>query len=74
MWTRNNRLRCDICGKLMSWNNYYSWTPFGNSTMTEPPEDEHAHKECFESQEDGGSLIINTSWIKPSLHNDREDS
>lgn len=67
MWMKNARLKCDLCGKFMGWNNYYVWSPYGNTCMEEPPDEEHAHKECYEAQKDGGLLIRNTSYIKPQL-------
>ena len=50
MVTNNDKLKCDICGKLMSWKtSYYVWSPYGNSNDIEPPEEEHAHKKCYEA-------------------------
>ena len=64
MVTNNDKLKCDICGKLMSWKtSYYVWSPYGNSNDIEPPEEEHAHKKCYEAYDI--SLIQRTSWIKP---------
>ena len=64
MITNNNKLKCDICGKLMSWKtSYYVWTPYGTSNAIEPPEEEHAHKKCYDGY--NISLIQRTSWIKP---------
>ena len=64
-----NPYRCDICNKFMNpENGFYVWTPYGNSTMLEPPEREYAHIECYENlKEKDRDLIIQTSWIKPSI-------
>lgn len=68
MITNNCRLKCDLCGKLMSWNDsYYTWTPYGSYNTIEPPDEEHAHKNCYEKWNIG--LIERTSWIKPYFVN-----
>ena len=54
-----NPYRCDICNKFMNpENGFYVWTPYGNSTMLEPPEREYAHIECYENLKEKGVLII----------------
>lgn len=68
MITNNFKLKCDLCGKLMSWNDsYYTWTPYGSSNAIEPPDEEHAHKKCYEKHDIG--LTERTSWIKPYFIN-----
>jgi hypothetical protein len=68
MITKNYKLKCDICGRIMSWKtSYYVWTPYGNSNDIEPPEEEHAHKKCFDNYDI--ALIQRTSWIPPYFVN-----
>ena len=70
MITKNNKLKCDICSKFMSFNTGYIWTPYGNSTDMEPPDPEYAHIKCYENlSERQKNLIIKTSWIKPVIMN-----
>lgn len=68
MITKNFKLKCDICGRLMSFRkSYYTWTPYGSSNDIDPPEEEHAHKNCYEKYDI--PLIERTSWIKPYFVN-----
>ena len=66
-WTKNDRLRCDECGKLMKFNEpRYQWAPYGQCNDLEPPDDEHAHKKCYESlPTNRKELIKKISYIKP---------
>jgi len=60
----NYTFNCTICGRFISYRkSYYVWTPYGSSNSIEPPDEEYAHKECYEKQDI--SLIERTSWIKP---------
>lgn len=69
MFTKNWRLKCDICGKLMSYNDsYYTWTPYGSSNALEPPDEEHAHEKCYH-KDNLDELIERTSYIKPYFVN-----
>jgi hypothetical protein len=68
MITQDSRLKCDLCGRLMSFKeSYYEWVPYGNSNDLEPPDEEHSHVKCYENW--GKGLIQRTSWIKPYLIN-----
>ena len=62
--------RCHFCNKFLSYRMLKSavgWTPYGDATMTEPPDEEFAHPLCWEkadtSQRD---LIRGIAWAKPS--------
>ena len=49
-------------------DSYYVWTPYGLSNAVEPPDEEHAHKECYESDK-WKNLITKTSYMKPYFVN-----
>lgn len=53
----------------MGWNEpRYEWAPYGDYLDTDPPENEHAHKDCYENyDEKHKELIYRTSYIKPYL-------
>lgn len=62
-----NPFRCSICGKFFSYHeDFYIWTPYGSCVDLEPPEEERAHRKCFENY-NGKELIHTTSWLKPTL-------
>ena len=66
--TKNNRFKCDICGKFMGYEAHYTWTYFGNCTMLEPPDPMEAHIECYEGMSDKDrALTESVSWIKPYI-------
>jgi len=67
-WTKNNRLQCDICGKMMAYEDRYSWTYFGSCADLEPPDPNDAHIKCYEAQsERERELTARVSWIKPCI-------
>ncbi len=66
MLTRNFRIRCDICNKIMSFDNdRYEWVCFGNRFDIEPSPCEHSHIDCYENNERLKRLIESVAWIKP---------
>ena len=68
-FTKNGALKCDICGKFIAkFDKHYDWTYYGNSNDLEPPDPNHAHLKCFESQtEKEKSLTEKVSWLKPMI-------
>jgi len=56
MFTKNNKLICDICNKFCSY--FDEWTPFGCSSYDppEPFEPSHICKKCFPK--------VKKEWIK----------
>lgn len=69
MITKNTRIRCDLCGKFVPFNEYYTWTEYGYCYSEEPPDPNHAHVKCFENiDEDYRNLINRISWCKPYHH------
>ena len=59
--------RCYFCGKFIAYHeSQYRWTPYGGAMDFEPPDEEFAHSRCYETY-DKKELLINTSWLKPSL-------
>lgn len=62
-----NIFKCIICGRYMAMGKgYYKWTPYGNSLMEEPPDEEYVHISCYENlPQKSKNLIIKTSWRKP---------
>ena len=68
MITKNGTLRCEQCGKFMSWSKpYYVYTPYGSYRDQEPPDDCHIHKKCYENLSDSSKKYLNVSWQKPLL-------
>ena len=69
-WTKNNRIRCDICGKLMGYHEWYTWTPYGSCMDLEPPDSQEAHVRCYEGMTEAERhLTERISWIKPYIYN-----
>ena len=65
---KNGSLQCDICGKFIGYKSHYDWTYYGNSNDLEPPDPNHAHIECYESQsESEKGLTEKASWLKPVI-------
>ena len=53
-WTKNNRIRCDICGVFCAWEKYDEWIPFGcaDPGAPEPYDPEHSCHHCSEKEYD----------------------
>ena len=61
-----NDMHCSYCGKYCSYSTAYIYTPFGNCTMTEPPDEEFICGKCYDSLDKKRLQSLNyTSWIKP---------
>ena len=59
--------KCHECGKFMS-NDGICYTPYGNSTMIEPPDEEYICKKCWNGMSnERKELIYRISWHKPML-------
>jgi len=70
MWTSNNRIKCNICGKIISWGDKrYCWIPRNYDGALSPPESvADAHKKCYEDLDKNMiNIIENTSFQKPKL-------
>ena len=66
------RDRCDLCGRFMSYVDLAEavmWTPYGGYLDLEPPDEEYAHRHCWdEATEETRVLIRYTAWRKPNEH------
>jgi len=69
MFTKNGKIKCDICGKFIGYKSHYDWTHYGSLLDLEPPDPNHAHIECYENQsEHEKQLTERTSWLKPRIN------
>jgi hypothetical protein len=61
-----NDMHCSDCGRFCSYLTAYIYTPYGNCTMMEPPDEEFICGQCYNSLDERGmELLYNTSWLKP---------
>ena len=63
---------CYFCGKFIGYKdfekNVITWTPYGGYYDDEPPDEEFAHKACWEKQEENRKdLVKRVAWIPPSI-------
>jgi len=62
--------RCYMCGKFISYADLeiaIRWTPFGSSLDEEPPDEEYAHKGCWDKASARTKDTIKTlAWIPVS--------
>ncbi len=67
MVTKNGMLRCDHCGKFISWYKpHYIYTPYGSYRDQEPPDDEHICDTCYTNLSLSQKETLNkSSWQKP---------
>jgi len=74
MTTKKGVFICEICGKFVPYNYFYSWTEYGSSYSTEPPDPCYAHVHCYENLHNARKQrMITISWIKPHLYDYRRE-
>jgi len=59
-------INCVFCGRFISFDNFVSWVPYGDCTMSEPPDEEFACLSCWEACDYKG-LVDRVAWCKPHI-------
>ena len=61
--------QCHLCFRFISYKDLETamrWTPYGDTSMDEPPTEEFAHESCWrDAPKDRRSLIEAVAWAKP---------
>lgn len=61
--------RCPLCNLFISYKDLevaVRWTPYGNTSMTEPPPEEFAHLHCWKAADESRrEMIRSIAWAKP---------
>jgi hypothetical protein len=67
---------CHLCNRFMSWKDMdegVSWSPCGTTYDLDPPEEEYAHRSCWDGAgEERRALIRKISWCGPFIHRQTE--